>query len=58
MRKRQYIAAVACLVAGAIGFVGVYSTEKAQERRAQEEQTRQEQMAQEQDTAWRRSSSA
>lgn len=50
MRKRQYIAAVACLVAGAIGFVGVYSTEKAQERRAQEEQTRQEQMAQEQDT--------
>lgn len=50
MRKRQYIAAVACLVAGAIGFVGVYSTEKAQERRAQEEQTRQEQMAKEQDT--------
>jgi murein DD-endopeptidase MepM/ murein hydrolase activator NlpD len=32
MRKKQYIAAVACLVAGAIGFAGVYATEKGQER--------------------------
>ena len=43
--KRQYIAAVACLMAGAIGFVGVYSTERAQDRKqrqqlAQEEQQR------------------
>lgn len=46
--KRQYIAAVACLMAGAIGFVGVYSTERAQDRKqrqqlAQEEQQRTEQ---------------
>ena len=46
--KRQYIAAVACLMAGAIGFVGVYSTEHAQDRKqrqqlAQEEQERTEQ---------------
>jgi murein DD-endopeptidase MepM/ murein hydrolase activator NlpD len=33
MRKKQYIAAVACLVAGAIGFAGVYATEKGQERK-------------------------
>lgn len=43
--KRQYIAAIACLMAGAIGFVGVYSTERAQDRKqkqqlAQEEQQR------------------
>ena len=46
--KRQYIAAVACLMAGAIGFVGVYSTERAQDRKqrqqlAQEEQQKTEQ---------------
>ena len=46
--KRQYIAAVAWLMAGAIGFVGVYSTERAQDRKqrqqlAQEEQQRTEQ---------------
>ena len=46
--KRQYIAAVACLMAGAIGFVGVYSTERAQDRKqrqqlAQEAQQRTEQ---------------
>ena len=45
--KRQYIAAIACLMAGAIGFVGVYSTERAQDRKqkqqlAQEEQQRKE----------------
>lgn len=33
MKKQQYVAAVACLVAGAIGFVSVYATEKAQEKR-------------------------
>lgn len=38
MKKKQYIAAVACLVAGAIGFAGVYATEKGQERKqAQQE---------------------
>lgn len=42
MRKRQYIAAIACLVAGAIGFVGVYSTEKAEERRDKQQQMAQE----------------
>ena len=46
--KRQYIAAIACLMAGAIGFVGVYSTERAQDRKqrqqlAQEEQQKTEQ---------------
>ena len=50
--KRQYIAAVACLMAGAIGFVGVYSTERAQDRKqrqqlAQEEQQRTEQRSSE-----------
>ena len=40
MKKQQYVAAVACLVAGAIGFVSVYATEKTQEKRelAQQEQ--------------------
>ena len=33
MKKQQYIAAVACLVAGAIGFASVYATEKGQERK-------------------------
>lgn len=33
MKKQQYVAAVACLVAGAIGFVSVYATEKTQEKR-------------------------
>lgn len=33
MKKQQYVAAVACLVAGAIGFVSVYATEKVQEKR-------------------------
>ena len=33
MKKQQYIAAVACLVAGAIGFASVYATEKNQEKR-------------------------
>lgn len=31
--KKQYIAAVTCLVAGIVGFVGVYSTERTQEKR-------------------------
>ena len=33
MKKQQYVAAVACLAAGGIGFVSVYATEKAQERK-------------------------
>lgn len=33
MKKQQYIAAVACLAAGAIGFASVYATEKGQERK-------------------------
>ncbi len=44
MRKNQYIAAVACLVAGVIGFGSVYATEKAQERRDAKEQAKIEQM--------------
>lgn len=36
MRKQQYIAAVACLVAGTIGFVSVYATEKGKERQEQQ----------------------
>lgn len=35
MKKQQYVAAVACLVAGAIGFASVYATEKAQERKSE-----------------------
>lgn len=44
MKKQQYVAAVACLVAGAIGFVSVYATEKVQEKRelAQQEQVEQQ----------------
>ena len=43
MKKQQYIAAVACLVAGAIGFASVYATEKGQERKhaAQQQETQQ-----------------
>ncbi len=36
MKKNQYIATVACLAAGVIGFASVYATEKAQERREDE----------------------
>lgn len=43
MKKQQYVAAVACLVAGAIGFASVYATEKAQERKNATEQIAQEQ---------------
>lgn len=42
MKKQQYIAAVACLVAGAIGFVSVYATEKGQERKQAEQNVAQE----------------
>lgn len=43
MKKQQYIAAVACLVAGAIGFASVYATEKGQERKhaARQQETQQ-----------------
>lgn len=50
MRKRQYIAALACLVAGAIGFVGVYSTERAGEKKAKNERMAQEQQIEEKTT--------
>lgn len=44
MKKQHYVAAVACLVAGAIGFASVYATEKAQEKKelAQNENMQQE----------------
>jgi murein DD-endopeptidase MepM/ murein hydrolase activator NlpD len=42
MKKNQYIAAVACLAAGVIGFGSVYATEKAQERRQAEQLAQQE----------------
>ncbi len=42
MRKQQYIAAVACLVAGVIGFAGVYATEKGQERKLAQQQVEKE----------------
>ena len=38
MRKQQYIATVACLVAGGIGFVSVYATDKGKERREAEQE--------------------
>ena len=38
MRKQQYIATVACLVAGVIGFVSVYATDKGKERREAEQE--------------------
>lgn len=42
MKKQQYIAAVACLAAGAIGFASVYATEKGQERKhAAQQETQQ-----------------
>lgn len=48
MKKQQYVAAVACLVAGAIGFVSVYATDQIQKKR---ELARQEQeIQQEKDT--------
>ena len=40
MRKQQYIATVACLVAGVIGFVSVYATDKGKERREAEQELR------------------
>ena len=46
--KRQYIAAVACLMAGAIGFVGVYSTERAQDRKQRQQLAQEEQQNTEQ----------
>lgn len=49
MKKQHYVAAIACLVAGAIGFVSVYATEKAQEKKqlAQQQEQRQQQQQQE-----------
>lgn len=44
MKKNQYIATVACLVAGVIGFASVYATEKAQERKADEKRLAQQEM--------------
>lgn len=38
MRKQQYIATVACLVAGVIGFVSVYATDKGKERKEAEQE--------------------
>ena len=38
MRKQQYIATVACLVAGVIGFVSVYGRIKGKERREAEQE--------------------
>ncbi|MCH5333847.1 MAG: M23 family metallopeptidase [Agathobacter sp.] len=48
MKKQHYVAAIACLIAGAIGFVSVYATEKAQERKqlAQQEQEQRQQETQ------------
>lgn len=34
--KKQYVVALACLVAGTIGFVGVYSTEQSQNQESQQ----------------------
>ena len=47
MKKQQYVAAIACLVAGAIGFASVYATEKAQEKKELAQQERVEQESQE-----------
>lgn len=46
MKKKQYIAAVACLAAGIIGFGSVYATEKAQERRQAQQLAEQEEETQ------------
>ena len=35
--KKQYIAALACLVAGAIGLAGAYSTEQAKDETQNEQ---------------------
>ncbi len=48
MKKKQYIAAIACLVAGVIGFGSVYATEKAQQRRQESQQLAQQQEQNEQ----------
>ena len=42
MKKQQYIAAVACLVAGAIGIAREYATEKGKERQEAEQNVTQE----------------
>ncbi len=49
MKKKQYIAAVACLAAGIIGFGSVYATEKAQERREAEQLADRQEETQEED---------
>lgn len=49
MKKKQYIAAVACLAAGVIGFGSVYATEKAQERRQAEQLAEQQEETQAED---------
>ena len=48
MKKKQYIAAVACLVAGIIGFGSVYATEKAEQKK---QEARQLALQQEQEEA-------
>jgi septal ring factor EnvC (AmiA/AmiB activator) len=42
MRKKHYIAAVACIAAGAVGFAGVYATERLSERKNETENVAEE----------------
>jgi murein DD-endopeptidase MepM/ murein hydrolase activator NlpD len=42
MRKKHYIAAVACIAAGAVGFAGVYATERISERKNETENVAEE----------------
>ena len=40
--KKQYIAAVACIMAGAIGFIGVYANNSGQEKKRVVHEVKQE----------------
>lgn len=51
MKKQQYVAAIACLVAGAIGFVSVYATDQVQKKRELAKQQQEVQIEDSQKTA-------
>ena len=46
MKKKQCVIAISCLIAGLIGFGGVYATERAAEKRQEEQLAQQQEVTQ------------
>ena len=46
MKKKQCVIAISCLIAGLIGFGGVYATERAAEKRQEKQLAQQQEVTQ------------